>query len=200
MRERQIEAVPLPAFARFMQRWQHLTPDTRAQPALTERPRRCRSLYGLSRPASAWERDYLPARVTPYEPASLSALAASGALAWAAVPPKRQAQGEVAVTGAPAAAVSGIRFFERGTGRLWLSTPDEGALGEAARAVLDALRRLALPSPATWPRRRRWVRSACAMPCANSLRAGLVTNDTIDALRDVISHRPVFPRQARRRT
>ena len=187
-----IEAVQLPAFARFMQRWQHLAADTRltgadgTATAMTQ-------LHGLARPASAWERDYLPARVTSYEPASLSALAASGALTWAAVPPKDRVQADVAVAGAPAATVGSIRFFERGTGRLWLSPVSEDSLGESARNVLEALRRLGasfssdlVAATSLGPQRLR-----------DALRelvgAGLVTNDTIDAFRDVISHRPVFP-------
>ena len=187
-----IEAVSLPTFARFMQRWQHVTPDTRLT-GVDGTATAMSQLYGLSRPAPAWERDYLPARVAPYEPASLSALASSGALAWAAVPPKPPAQGEVAVTGAPAPAVRGVRFFERGTGRLWLSAVSEDSLGESARSVLEALRRLG----ASFSSDLAAATSLGPQRLRDALRelvgAGLVTNDTIDALRDVISHRPVFP-------
>jgi ATP-dependent Lhr-like helicase len=155
-------------------------------------------LYGLSRPAASWERDYLPARITPYEPASLSALAASGQLVWAADPTMERGAASsgaagLAVSGAPAPAVGRIRFFERGTGRLWLSPPDESAIGEAARAVLEALRRLG----ASFTSDLAAATSAGPQRLRDALRelvaAGLVTNDTIDALRDVIRHRPVFP-------
>ena len=188
---KQIEAVPLPAFARFMQRWQHLTPDTELSGAEGTSAAMAQ-LYGLSRPASAWERDYLPARIKPYEPSSLSALAASGQLVWAAEPAKR-ATGDVLVSGATAPAVGSVRFFERGSGRPWLSVPDEGVLGEAARVVLDALRQhgasftsdLAAATLLGPQRLRDALRELVA--------AGLVTNDTVDALRDVIRHRPALP-------
>jgi ATP-dependent Lhr-like helicase len=190
---KQIKAVSLPAFARFMQRWQHLTPDTRLTGSEATASVMAQ-LYGLSRPAAAWERDYLPARMEPYEPGSLSALAASGQLVWAADPAKpHAASGGVAVAGAVAPAVGRVRFFERGTGRLWVAPLAEDALGEAARAVLDALRRLGASftsdlaaSTSLGPQRLRDA-------LRELVAAGLVTNDTIDALRDVLGHRPVFP-------
>jgi len=188
---KQIEAVPLPVFARFMQRWQHLMPDTQLTGA-DGTSQAMSQLYGLSRPAAAWERDYLPARVVPYEAASLSGLAASGRLVWAAQPGTARAT-PVAVAGAPASAVGRIRFFERGTGRLWLSTPDENTLGESARVVLEALRRLG----ASFTSDLAAATSLGPQRLRDALRelvgAGLVTNDTVDALRDVIQHRPVFP-------
>jgi ATP-dependent Lhr-like helicase len=189
---KQISAVTLPAFSRFMQRWQHLTPDTRltgsegTAAALAQ-------LHGLARPAAGWERDYLPARVEGYEATSLSALAASGQFVWAAEPAGERSTTRVAVAGAPAPSVGRIRFFERGTGRLWLAAPDESALGEAARRVLDALRRLG----ASFTSDLAAATSLGPQRLRDALRelvgAGLVTNDTVDALRDVIRHRPVFP-------
>jgi ATP-dependent Lhr-like helicase len=182
---KQIEAVPLDSFARFLQRWQHLTPDTQfsggegATDAL-------RQLYGLSRPADGWERDYLPARVDDYDGAQLSALAASGALVWAAEP-RADKSGDVSIS------IARIRFFERGTGRLWLADPpDDAALSQNARTLRDTLRTQGASFTADL--------SATGL-ASNALRdalrelvaAGLVTNDTIDALRDVLRWKPVFP-------
>ena len=190
---KQIAAVPVAVFARFMQRWQHLTPDTRLSGA-EGTAAALSQLHGLARPAGAWERDYLPARVEAYEPLSLSALAASGQLVWAAEPAgQRPTSARVAVAGAPAPAVGRIRFFERGTGRLWLSPPDETSPGDAARQVLEALRRLG----ASFTSDLAAATSLGPQRLRDALRelvgAGLVTNDTVDALRDVIRHRPVFP-------
>jgi len=190
----QIEAVPIDAFARFLQRWQHLTPDTRLTgPEGTATV--MGQLYGLARPAAAWERDYVPARVERYQPDSLGRLAASGSLVWAAAPraPQRQER-----AGAAAQAVGHVRFFERGTGRLWLAAPpDDAALGDAARAVRDALRaqgasftaELAAATGLGPQRLRDALRELVA--------AGVVTNDTVDALRDVLRWRPVFPTKRR---
>ena len=190
---KQIQAVPLTTFARFMQRWQHLTPDSRVSGsegtamALTQ-------LYGLSRPAPGWERDYLPVRVQPYEPASLSSLASSGQLVWAADPVRdRSSSPDVAVAGAPASAVGRIRFFERGTGRLWLSAPDDGFLGETALTVLDVLRKLGASFTADLAAATSLGPQRLRDALRELVAAGLVTNDTVDALRDVIRHRPVFP-------
>jgi ATP-dependent Lhr-like helicase len=189
---KQIAAVAMPAFARFMQRWQHLTPDSRltgndgTAAAVSQ-------LYGLARPANGWERDYLPARVKPYEPPSLNALAASGQLVWAADPGEERSGTGVATAGGAAAGVSRIRFFERGTGRLWLGAPAEGTLGDPAMQVLSALRELG----ASFTSDLAAATSLGPQRLRDALRelvgAGLVTNDTIDALRDVIRHRPVLP-------
>ena len=189
---KQIQAAPLPVFARFMQRWQHLTPDTRLTGA-EGTASVLAQLYGIARPAAAWERDYLPARVTPYDPSSLGALAASGQLVWAAENTVTRSASAVDVVGASAAAVGRIRFFERGTGRLWTRPAAEENLGEAARSVLEALRRLG----ASFTSDLAAATSLGPQRLRDALRelvgAGLVTNDTVDALRDVIRHRPVFP-------
>lgn len=190
---KQIEAVDLPAFARFLQRWQHVAPGTRLT-GLEGTATAVAQLHGLARPASGWERDYLPARVESYEPTSIGIIASSGQLVWAAEPrAPSAATGRVATANAPAAPVGRVRFFERGTGRLWVGPPDESALGEPARAVLDALRRLG----ASFTADLATATSLGPQRLRDALRelvgAGLVTNDTIDALRDVIRHRPVFP-------
>ena len=182
---KQIEAVPIESFARFLQRWQHLTPDAQLNghdavaSALGQ-------LYGLARPAEGWERDYLPARVEEYDAGALTRLASSGALVWAAEPRPEQSS-------AGAATIGRIRFFERGTGRLWLSPPaDDATLTSHARTVRDALGRqgasfTADVSSATGLTSRQ-VRDALRELVA----AGVVTNDTVDALRDVLRWKPVL--------
>ncbi len=187
---KQIAAVPMAGFARFLQRWQHLAPGTRLSGAdgaaaiLTQ-------LQGLSRPAEAWERYYLPARVEGYDASSLGLLAASGRLVWAAERPP-----DAAGTAAPGASqgVGRIRFFERGTGQLWLAPPiaDE-RLTDTARAVLAALR----AHGASFTADLEATASSGPQRLRDALRelvsAGLVTNDTIDAMRDVLRWRPAFP-------
>ncbi|MBA3671103.1 MAG: DEAD/DEAH box helicase, partial [Gemmatimonadaceae bacterium] len=182
----QIQAVAIDRFARFLQRWQHLTPanrligrDATAQ-ALAQ-------LHGLGRPADGWERDYLPARVERYDAESLDRSIASGALVWAA-----DAWRDAPTGNAPR--VGRLRFFERGTGRLWLSAPtDDALLTEPARAIRDALRSHGASFTAD-------LSAACGIGPAvtrDALRelvaAGLVTNDTVGALRDVLRHRSVLP-------
>ncbi len=186
-----IAAVSLQDFARFQQRWQHLDETSRlsgsdATATVIEQ------LQGISRPAAAWERDYLPARITNYTPASLDALAASGRFVWCADPVVRS--GNTAVVGAAHAALGRIRFFERGTGRLWIApAPNDSALSTQAQEARDALRNLGasftsdlLAATSLGPQRLRDA-------LRELVAAGLVTNDTIGALRDVIRWKPVFP-------
>jgi ATP-dependent Lhr-like helicase len=182
---KQIEAVPLETFARFEQRWQHLTPDSRltghdaAASALAQ-------LYGLGRPAEGWERDYLPARVEEYDESALSRLAASGALVWAAEP-----RPDVAVNGANS--IGRIRFFERGTGRLWLGAPpDDASLTEPARAVRDALRAQGASFTADLSAATGLGARATRDALRELVAAGLATNDTIAALRDVLRWKPIL--------
>jgi ATP-dependent helicase Lhr and Lhr-like helicase len=178
---KQIEAVGVDAFARFLQRWQHLTPASRLtgsdgmQAAVQQ-------LYGIARPAEGWERDYLPARVEEYSPDSLARLAASGALVWAAE--RREEKSDT---------INRIRFFERGSGRLWLAPPpDDATLSANARTVRDALR--AQGASFTLDLSPTGLTSASIKDSLRELvAAGLVTNDTIEALRDVLRHRAVFP-------
>ena len=108
------------------------------------------SSAGLERPAAAWERDYLPARVTGYEGSWLSRLAGGGSIVWAATPRRpAQAQAEIAngerdgspVTPDRVETLAGIRFVARGTGALWLSVRHAPVLSEPAIAVRDELTR-----------------------------------------------------------
>ncbi len=170
---KQIKAVSLDRFQRYLQRWQHVAPDTRlaggagAAEALSQ-------LYGLARPADGWERDYLPSRVEQYDPASLANLAASGALVWAA-------------EAAAASKIGRIRFFERGTGRLWLSpATDIASLSELARRVHEMLRSQGASFTADISTVIGLGPTVTKDAIRELVAAGLVTNDTIDALRDVL--------------
>ncbi len=188
---RQIEAVPLHAFARYLQRWQHLTPESRltgtdaAAQALAQ-------LYGLARPAAGWERDYLPSRVEGYDAAELGRLAASGVLVWAALSSTDAAGGLVTKVGR-------VRFFERGSGRLWLGPAvDESALGPDARAVRDVLKQQGASFTADVSAGTGLSTQATREALHELVAAGLVTNDTMDALRDVLRWKspPPFKREA----
>jgi ATP-dependent Lhr-like helicase len=183
---KQIEAVPLAAFARFLQRWQRITPDT-IRGGSTAAAEALAQLYGLARPAEGWERDYLPARVEDYDARQLATLGASGALVWAAE--RRDDK-----SGTSPHTIGRIRFFERGTGRQWLAeAADDSTLSDHARAVRDALR----AQGASFTLDLSAATNLGAQVTRDALRelvaAGLVTNDSIDALRDVLRWKPVFP-------
>jgi ATP-dependent helicase Lhr and Lhr-like helicase len=191
----QIEAVGIDRLARFLQRWQHLAPDTRldgsdgAAEALAQ-------LYGLARPAEGWERDYLPARLEQYDADALASLAASGRLVWAAEGLGERTSGGAndRRSGGAKERIGRIRFFERGTGRMWLrEAPDDSVLSDNARAVREALR----AGGASFTSDVSAAAGLGAQQTRDALRelvaAGIATNDTIDALRDVMRWKPVFP-------
>jgi ATP-dependent Lhr-like helicase len=184
---KQIEAVPIETFARFEQRWQHLAPDSRLRGA-EGTATAVAQLYGVARLGEGWERDYLTSRVDDYDASSLARLAASGALVWAAEP----RVDEVGV--APSHAMGRIRFFERGTGRLWLREPiAESLLSDNARAVRDVLRSQGASFTADLGSATGLSPQATRDALRELVAAGVVTNDTVEALRDVLRWRPRFP-------
>jgi len=182
---KQIEAVSLDRFAAFMLRWQHLDAAHRLSGA-DGTIEVARQMYGLARPAEQWERDYLPARVEELDPDALSRLIALGELVW--IGGSTAKPGEIP-------SLSTVRFARRGTVRAWISPAVEAPLGEQAQRVLETLDRDGasffdemVASTGLTPRTLR-----------DALRelvgAGLVTNDTMDALRFVLRWRPlVSPR------
>ena len=179
---KQIEAVDLSRFSRFMQQWQHLDPATTLEGA-EGTVRIARQMYGLSRPAALWEHEYFPDRVDGFDRDAMSRLIASGEMVWvgASTAAHRDEPGNF----------STVRFIRRGTARAWLVLDAEPPLSEHAKAVLEALERegasffdevLAAASLTT-----RTLRDALR----ELVGAGLVTNDTMDALRHVIAWRPI---------
>jgi ATP-dependent Lhr-like helicase len=188
---KQIAAVTIADFARFLQRWQHLAPETQLS-GLEGTATVLAQLYGLARPADGWERDVLPSRLSPWDPSALGALAASGRLVWAADGTSRPEEREG--TGPLVPALGRIRFFERGTGRRWLTppVPDE-ELSDTAREALAVLRAQGASFTADLAAATALGPQRLRDALYELVAAGLVTNDTIDALRDLLLWRPVFP-------
>ncbi|HZS58781.1 MAG TPA: hypothetical protein VFA43_05890, partial [Gemmatimonadaceae bacterium] len=172
----QIEATDLPTFAAFLQRWQHVDPrdrlDEEAGLALI-----MEQLDGLARPADSWERDYLPARMTRYDPTWLTRAAGAGTRVWAGVPPTR------------------VRFFERGEGALWQQDL-EATLSDTAQSVRDAL----VNNGASFLTDITVATGLGPIATQDALRelaqAGIVTNDSIDAMREVMHQRPLPSRRS----
>jgi ATP-dependent Lhr-like helicase len=189
---RQIEAVGFPTFAHFLQRWQHLDPSTRLEGAegTTEV---LRQLYGIARPAAAWEREYLRNRVNGYDADTISRLSGKGELVWVGASSLRPDD----TAGAPAT-LGALRFLKRGSARAWLSDGEldrEQSLHEHSRTVLAALKR----EGASFFEDLRAATSLSGRALRDALRelvaSGLVTNDTAESLRQVVRWRPlVSPR------
>src|SRR5204863_4700556 len=123
---RPIEAVGIEAFAHFLQRWQHLDPSTRLEGG-DGTAAVVRQMYGMARPADAWEREYLRQRVTAYDPESVTRLCAAGEAVWIG-------GSSASATDDSGATLVHLRFVRRGSGRAWLAErPDAGpVLSESA--------------------------------------------------------------------
>ena len=82
----EVEPVEPAVLARLVTRWQGVTPGERRS-GLDALLDVVEKLQGLPLPASALERDVLPARVEGYLPGDLDALAAAGEIVWWGVSP-----------------------------------------------------------------------------------------------------------------
>lgn len=179
---RQIEAVEMPTFAAFLQRWQHVDPrDHLDGPAGTAAA--IQQLYGLARPAGAWERDYLRARVNGYQGAWLHDWFSTGDVVWVGDGNYDDA--------ARVASFTRLRLFERGTGRLWLDDRSDVPMTDGARQVYQTiaaegaslLADLQMATGLSALRVREAIRELAAL--------GMITNDTAEAMRQIIRWKPL---------
>jgi ATP-dependent Lhr-like helicase len=182
---KQIEAVELPVFAAFMQRWQHLDERDRLESAVGAEIA-VRQLYGIARPPVAWDRDYLRARVRGYDPASLSRFAATGEPVWAGEGNYDPESGAIPL--------ARVRFFERGTGSIWLDEEIETVLSENAQAVRSTIE----SEGASFIGDIQAITGLTMLAVREAIRElvawGLATNDTVEALREVARWKPMLPR------
>jgi ATP-dependent helicase Lhr and Lhr-like helicase len=185
----QISAVGISEFVAFLQRWQHVDPRDRLG-GVEGVGAALRQLAGLARPAAAWERDYLPARVRPYDVAALTNLTQSGALVWIGSTGKADT--------ADGRALTGLRFVERGSAARWLASPPTEAaaptavLSENANRVLNALKTYGASFMADLAAATSLTTLALRDALRELAAAGLVTNDSAEALREVIRFRPLI--------
>jgi ATP-dependent Lhr-like helicase len=182
---KQIEAIEIPSFASFLTRWQHIDPRDQLDGAGgTETA--LRQLYGLARPASGWERDYLKSRVRDYDGTLLAQIMTGGATVWV---------GETNADDAMAAInLSRLRFFERGTGGVWLAPVQEIAeerMSDNARLVRDYI----ASEGASFITDLQIGLSLTSLSLHEALHElvalGVVTNDTAEALRQIARWKPL---------
>ena len=182
---KQIEAVELPVFAAFMQRWQHLDERDRLESVIGAETA-VRQLYGIARPPVSWDRDYLRARIRGYDPASLSRFAATGEPVWAGEGNYDPESGAIPL--------ARVRFFERGTGAIWLESETEPVLSENAQTVRATI----AAEGASFIGDIQATTGLTMLAVRESIRElvawSIVTNDTIEALREVARWKPMLPR------
>ena len=183
---KQVEAVSMAAFSLFMQRWQHLAPGTELR-GFNGVADVVRQLYGIARPPLAWTSEYLPARVEESHSSMLSQLSASGELVWAGEGVmgsggKRRGSGRLRA----------VRFMRRGTERAWLAPIAEPQLGDRATSVLAHLRGRGASFFYELQQATGLGTHALRDVLRELVVAGLVTNDTAEALNHVARWRPLF--------
>jgi ATP-dependent Lhr-like helicase len=182
---KQIEAVELPHFAAFMQRWQHLDEQDRLDgPAGTATA--VRQLYGIARPPIAWDRDYLRARVRAYDPTTLSQFTATGEPVWVGEGNHDPESGAIPL--------ARVRFFERGTGAIWLDEQPEAVLSENAETVRATI----AEEGASFIGDIQAITGLTMLAVREAVRElvawGIVTNDTVEAMREIARWKAMVPR------
>ncbi len=183
---KEVQPVPLPVYADFLTRWQHLHPATRLQGegALRKVLQQLRAVPVIGR---LWENAVLPLRLAHYQPVELATLCQSGDLVWigaGGVDPRR----------------GRIRFLFRGEGCVYLELlpTDFTPLGADAQAILAFLK--SEGAVFATDLRSALDMSESAVECAllELVMAGLVTNDSLLALQRLVQGSAPRPAQSQR--
>jgi len=184
---KQIEAVPPATFAHFLQRWQHVAHSRRfdgsdaAKQAVIQ-------LQGVARSAGEWAREILPARIASFDAKQFAGLSANSSPVWVAEPRKSS------TAAFNATKIGRVRFFPRGTGALWISPPmADSALSDKALQTLVALRTDGASFTLDLSIATKLGPQATRDALKELVSAGLVTNDHISTLRDVVRWQPSRP-------
>ncbi|MCS7261038.1 MAG: hypothetical protein NZ765_09685, partial [Anaerolineae bacterium] len=172
---REVQAVPFAIYADFLSRWQHLHPAERlgGTGALRQVLQQLRALPLVG---TVWERDVLPLRLQRYDPAELAALCRTGELVWIGA-------------GDPGGRRNRVQFLFRGEGSAFLkpfSDAQLNALSESARQVYALLRAEGALFMADICAALQLEEAAAEAALAELALAGLVSNDSLEALRHVI--------------
>ncbi|MGC9347296.1 MAG: Lhr family helicase [Anaerolineae bacterium] len=179
----EVEPVPFTVYADFLVHWQHLHPGERlsGEGALVKVLQQLRAAPVVG---PTWERDVLPLRLLAYQPAELNALSQNGELVWVGSGGTDPRRGRV-------------RFLFRGEGDIYLEpVPDDlSFLSDHAQTIYDFLKSEGAV----------FFNDICAAldlegtlvePAIVELfMAGLVTNDSLDAMRTLIEEGAPQPQE-----
>jgi ATP-dependent helicase Lhr and Lhr-like helicase len=179
---REVRPVALSTYADFVARWQHLHPDERLSGAGGLR-RVLQQLRAAAVVGVAWERDVLPLRLVDYRPEELEELVRQGQLLWVA-------------SGGSDPRRARVRLLFRGEGGVFLEAEPEGSeLGDSAKVLWDFLRQEGALFLADIRDGLRLSESEARRALAELALAGLVTSDSLAALRDLLGATPVLGRR-----
>ncbi len=173
---REVEPVDVPALGRLLAQWQGVAQPRRGLDALLDV---VETLQALPIPASILERDVLPARLARYQPSDLDALISAGEVTWCGIEPMGERDGRVAL------------YLTDHLPRLWrgiVSTRETGEpLPDRERAILDVLGGRGAQFFAAV---HAAVGGGYPQETVDALWSlvwrGLVTNDTLQALRALV--------------
>jgi ATP-dependent helicase Lhr and Lhr-like helicase len=134
----EIEPVAARDFLRFLFEWQRVLPDARMQGSDAVAAVLAQ-LEGYEAPASAWETDILPARITEYEPEWLDEHCRAGRFVWTRLEPRAfdRDRGASPIRSTP------ITLLARRSVKAWSAFTaghDPEHLGSRARAVMEYIK------------------------------------------------------------
>jgi ATP-dependent Lhr-like helicase len=134
----EIEPIAASDFLRFLFEWQRVTPEGRM-----EGPDAVGAvlgqLEGFEAPASAWETEILPARISEYEPAWLDEQCLAGRFVWTRLAHRSARKGDSERGAAPVRSTP-IALLARRNMKVWSSlsgAPDVSGLSVRARVVAE---------------------------------------------------------------
>ncbi len=183
----EVQPVPLARYAAFLARWQGV--ESTPKPDDLSLSRTLQQLRGIAIPGIIWERDILPARVGGFDGGALSDRLADGEIMWVAEGGKDPRRARV-------------QFFFRGEGGFFLPRqPDPTvieSLGKDASAVYQLLTKEGAALMADIEDGVDLDRASVRAALVELVLDGLVTNDTLEALRAVIGYEPGPTDQPRR--
>jgi len=171
---KEVEPVSVYAYAEFLARWQHLHPAGRLSGpgALAQLLQQMR---GVPAPGVVWERDLLPLRLDAFDPGELATLCERGEVVWVG-------------SGGKDPRRTRVRFLFRGEGNLFLpAEPEAPDLSPAADATLTFLKAEGACFYADLEAGTGLAGSELTGALVELVMAGLVTNDSLEALREVLA-------------
>ncbi|MBL7201755.1 MAG: DEAD/DEAH box helicase [Anaerolineae bacterium] len=170
----EVQPVPLTVYADFLARWQHVHPRARlaGEGALAQVLQQLRAFPMVG---PVLERDILPLRLADYRPADLDALSQEGELVWVGAGGADPRRGRV-------------RFLFRGEGSVYLeSAPEDlSTFDTQAQAVYDFLRSEGAVFFADICSALELQAPTVETALLKLVMAGLVTNDSLDAMRQMV--------------
>jgi ATP-dependent Lhr-like helicase len=173
---REVQPVPFTVYADFLAHWQHLPAAERltGKGALTQALQQLRAAPVVGR---VWERDVLPLRLTHYRPTELNALCQGGEVVWVGCGGTDPRRGRV-------------RFLFRGEGNVYLEPAPEDltVFGDPTQAVYGFLKSEGAVFFTDICSALELEPATVETALIELVMAGIVTNDSLEALRRIIEH------------